>query len=306
MSSRVLILVGPTAVGKTDLSILLAQQLQCDIISADSRQIYRYMDIGTAKPDAGQLATVRHHFIDIKNPDDYYSAGQFGEEARQLILEQMSGTAPPIVVGGSGLYIRALVDGFYGGRIADAAVKDRLRTDVEEAGLASLYSRLSEIDPELAARLPATDTQRILRALEVFEITGRPFSEFQDMQSQPADFEAVFVGLTRDRENLYGRIEKRVDLMIQAGLVDEVKRLREMGFDSGLNALKTVGYQESFAYFDGIISKKEMIALIKQKSRNYAKRQYTWFRKDERIRWVDLDEVIEPQEQAASILQLFE
>jgi len=299
-----MILVGPTAIGKTDLAITIAQQLGKEIISADSRQVYTHMDIGTAKPSAEQVAAVPHHFISIKTPDEYYSAGQYATEARQVIAELIAAGSPPVVVGGSGLYIRALVDGFFEPKIADAEVKKRLQASIDENGLAPLYARLQKIDPATAQRLQATDKQRILRALEVYEITERPFSEFQQMQNCPADFQTSFVGLTMDRQKLYRRIEKRVDQMLEDGLLQEVQLLLEMGYTPHLNALKTVGYQEAFAYLENKISLDEMTRMIKQKSRNYAKRQYTWFRKDKRIHWIDLDEVTELEDRVAEVVRL--
>jgi len=285
---RVLLIVGPTAVGKTAVSINLAKHLDCEIISADSRQVYKFMSIGTAKPTEKERAAVPHHFIDIKYPDEYYSAGQFGEEARACIEDVFARGKQPVVVGGSGLYIRALVNGFFGEQIADGVIKQSLKRELKELGLPALYLRLRKVDPVMAARLPETDAQRILRALEVYEITLKPFSSFLEKDSSPADFAPHFVGLNLDRAQLYDRINRRVDLMIEAGLVEEVRNLLKRGYGPGLNALRTVGYQEVIAHFDGALSYPDMVALIKQKSRNYAKRQITWFRKESRVRWHDI------------------
>jgi len=289
MPDRALILVGPTAVGKTDIAIALAERLGGEIVSADSRQIYRYMTIGTAKPKPEQLAAVPHYFIDVCAPDVRYSAGQFSAEARVVIADIMARGKVPLIVGGSGLYVRALVDGLAEPRIADEAVKQRLKTTLAEQGLPSLYARLQSLDSALAARLNPSDSQRILRALEVYEITGKPFSDFIRKSPRPAAFEPCFVGLTMQRELLYKRIDGRVDHMIESGLIDEVKALRSRGYARGLNALQTVGYQEVFMFLEGEIDYDRMVALIKQKSRNYAKRQLTWFRKDKRIGWVALE-----------------
>ncbi len=291
MKNKVLIIVGPTAVGKTRLSLALASRWRhSEIISADSRQVYRYLDIGTAKPSREQLARVPHHFIDIINPDEYYSAGRYGREARQRIDQLLSQGKNPIVVGGSGLYIRALVDGFFERQIYDQGIKAKLKQEIKEKGLAHLYQRLHQVDPIAATKIHPNDHHRIVRALEVYELTGEPLSAFQAQTSQKASFEPVFIGLTRERKRLYGIIEQRVDEMMQQGLVAEVTQLRSLGYHSDLNSLQTVGYREVFLYLDHQIDFETMVKLIKQRTRNYAKRQLTWFRKDPRIHWLDVDQ----------------
>lgn len=289
MSKKVLLIVGPTAVGKTEVSLQLAKLLDAEIVSADSRQVYKYMDIGTAKPTQEQRARVCHHFIDIKYPDEYYSSGQYGREARHCIEEIFERGKQPIVVGGSGLYIRALVDGFFEPKVSELRVKNDLKRQVSEKGISIMYEKLRSVDPETANRLHTTDTQRILRALEVFEITGEPFSKFLEHKPKPADFHPVFIGLTLDRQQLYSKIESRVDKMFACGFLDEVKELKRRGYEPILNALQTVGYKEAFLFLNGKIDFSEMVGLIKQKSRNYAKRQMTWFKKDSRINWLDLN-----------------
>lgn len=305
MKKRVLIIAGPTAIGKTEVSIELAKRIDAEIISADSRQVYRFMNIGTAKPTREQLAAVPHHFIDHKFPNEYYSAGEFGTEARDRIDDIHVRGKHAIVVGGSGLYIRGLVDGFFEPKVADEQIKARLKKEADGKGISKLHERLKSIDPETAERLDRADSQRIMRALEVFEITGKPFSEFLKVEPQPADFEPCFFGLTMARDKLYKRIETRVDLMIEQGLVDEAKNLMEKGYGSGLNVLQTVGYKETFAFLKGEIGHEEMMSLIKQKTRNYAKRQLTWFKKDERIDWIDLDEFLNHEEVVNHIEEKF-
>ncbi len=305
MKNRVLIIVGPTAVGKTGVSLYLAKQLEnVEIISADSRQIYKYMNIGTAKPAQKELTIVPHHFIDIKYPDEYYSAGKFGREARRVIDKLLNEKKTPIVVGGSGLYIRALVDGFFEKQLFDQQVKARLKEEMNKNGLPALYQRLQQVDPISAERLHPNDGHRIVRALEVYELTGEPLSAFQSQQSRKADFEPVFVGLTRDRKHLYQIIENRVDFMLEKGLVEEVTQLQKMGYHSQLNSMQTVGYREVFEYLDQKIDFNEMARLIKQRSRNYAKRQLTWFRKDKRIKWFDVDQYLDLDELGNEILDL--
>jgi tRNA dimethylallyltransferase len=291
MKHQVLIIVGPTAVGKTGLSLTLAKKLKnVEIISADSRQVYKFMDIGTAKPTPDELSVVPHHFIDIKYPDEYYSAGKFGREARQTIDKLLGEQKIPIVVGGSGLYIRALVDGFFEKQIFDQQVKARLKDEIKNQGVEVLYERLKQVDSISAEKVHSNDKHRIVRALEVYELTGIPLSEFQDQESIKANFNPIFIGLIRDRKHLYQIIERRVDLMLEQGFIEEVIQLKEMGYHSKLNSMQTVGYREVFEYLDHKIDFDEMVQLIKQRSRNYAKRQLTWFRKDKRIKWFDVDQ----------------
>jgi tRNA dimethylallyltransferase len=305
MKNRVLIIVGPTAVGKTGVSLYLAKQLEnSEIISADSRQIYKYMNIGTAKPTQEELTIIPHHFIDIKYPDEYYSAGKFGREARRVIDNLLNEEKTPIVVGGSGLYIRALVDGFFEKQIFDQQVKARLKEEMNKNGLPALYQRLQQVDPISAERFHPNDGHRIVRALEVYELTREPLSAFQSQQSRKADFEPVFVGLTRDRKYLYQMIENRVDFMLEKGLVQEVTQLQKMGYHSQLNSMQTVGYREVFEYLDQKIDFNEMVRLIKQRTRNYAKRQLTWFRKDRRIKWFDVDQYLDLDELGNEIFNL--
>ncbi len=297
MRNKVLIIIGPTAVGKTAISFKLADRLKnVEIISADSRQVYKYMDIGTAKPSQDEMNKVKHHFINIKLPDEYYSAGRYGSEARQQIDLLFNSGKIPIVVGGSGLYIRALVDGFFKKRITDPEVRQRLKKELQQQGNASLFERLQQVDEITAEKIHPNDGQRIVRALEVYELTGQPLSQFQEEKSVKANFIPLFVGLNRERKLLYQVIDLRVDCMIKDGLLDEVLKLREMGFVPPLNSLRTVGYQEVFEYLASQIDFSEMVRLIKQRSRNYAKRQLTWFRQDKRIKWFNLNDYEEDPE----------
>ncbi|MFQ5641519.1 MAG: tRNA (adenosine(37)-N6)-dimethylallyltransferase MiaA [bacterium] len=302
---RVLFIVGPTAVGKTEVALELADSMHAEIVSCDSRQVYRFMDIGTAKPTADQLSRIPHHFIDIKDPNETYSAGEYGADAREAIEAFFSQGKTPIVVGGSGLYIRALVDGLFGPKISDPAVKNELRARLDDVGLRALFQELHKIDPVTAARLHATDSQRILRALEVFQITGRPFSEYLRKKTVPANFEPFFVGLTLARERLYAKIESRVEHMLELGLIDEVKGLLNKGYGAHLTALQSVGYKEAIRFLNDELTYKETTDLIKQKTRNYAKRQFTWFRKDMRITWYDVDSFAKTTNLVSLILREF-
>ncbi|MFQ5752489.1 MAG: tRNA (adenosine(37)-N6)-dimethylallyltransferase MiaA [bacterium] len=306
MKKRVLLLVGPTGVGKTLVALEIAKQFATEIISADSRQVYKFMDIGTAKPSHEQMAAVPHHFIDIKYPDEYYSAGQFGQDARKCVKEIFKRGKQPIVVGGSGLYIRALVDGLFEPKVADDTVKNKLKKEVQERGISELHKRLKSIDPVTADKLNTTDTQRILRALEVYQVSGQPFSAFLAKQPEPADFEPCFIGFTMDRKKLYAKIEARIDAMLKRGFLDEVLDLQNKGYGSHLNSLQTVGYKEAFLYLEKTINYSEMVRLFKQKTRNYAKRQLTWFKKDKRIHWVNLSSFPNQNDLADYIVQIFD
>lgn len=289
--------------GKTECSILLAERLKGEIVSADSRQVYRYMNIGTAKPTEDDLRRAAHHFIDIRDPDQYYSAGEYGREARDCIDRLLSEGVRPVVVGGSGFYIRALVDGLFAPDVSDRRIKEKWRRRIEEEGIDAVFSYLRSVDPRTAERLHPNDTQRVVRALEVWDLAGLRLSDFHEHAAVPASFTPVFIGLTRPREALHERINRRVDRMMQQGLVDEVKSLLEKGWGPELNALRTVGYQEVFDYLKGAYDSDEMIRLIKQNSRRYAKRQSTWFRKDSRVTWIDVD-LTNPHEVMTQIINL--
>ena len=303
---RLPVLVGPTASGKTALAVALAGQIpRLVVISADSRQIYRFMDIGTAKPTPEEQRRAPHEFIDIRNPDETYSAGTFAREARQAIAEHTKSGDFPLVVGGSGLYIRALVDGLFEGEISDPAVRQRLREEARAVGLDNLYRRLQAKDPESARKIHPNDEQRILRALELIELTGEPRSVFLKRKKEASPYEPVFVGLTLKREALYRRIEARVDRMIKMGLVEEVEHLQRLGYGPELQALQTVGYKEIYSFLEGEISLDEAIALTKRNTRRLAKRQLTWFRADKRIRWIEIDESTNFNKLAEKVANLF-
>lgn len=284
---EVLVLVGPTAVGKTCIAIDVAREIGGEIVSADARQVYRDMDIGTAKPTASEQAQVRHHMIDVVDPTMQFSAGEYAHQARAMIQRLIAQGTVPVVVGGSGLYIRALLDGFFEGQGSDPDIREALRRRVEEEGAPALHRVLREVDPELADRLHPNDAQRIVRGLEVYYATGTPLSILQSRSPMPAPFTPVMVGFMRDRDTLYRRIEERVDRMIEQGLIEEVRALAQRGYGPHLYALRTVGYKEVFPYLEGKRGLPETIAEIKRNTRRYAKRQLTWFRREQRIWWLD-------------------
>ncbi len=280
-------LVGPTASGKTRVGIALARALGGEVVSADARQVYRYMDIGTAKPTAEERALAKHHLLDVVNPDENYSAGHYAGDASKAIESILDRNRVPILVGGSGLYLKAALDGFSPLPRTPRAVRERLLGEAGEDP-AGVYHRLREVDPVTAGRLHANDTKRIVRALEVFELTGTPLSVLHELPAnRPRDWRLAWFGLETDRALLYRRIEERVDRMIADGLVDEVRELKRRGYGRELNALNTFGYKEVFRHLDGELDLDETAAQIKMGTRRYAKRQLTWFRKEGRVTWIN-------------------
>ncbi len=283
--NQVLILLGPTGVGKTGASILLAKALETEIISADSMQIYRHMDIGTAKPSRQELSSVRHHMIDILEPSESFSAGRYLELVIPVIEDLHRRGKVPVVVGGTGLYIRAMTRGLFSGPSADWSLrKDLLEREERERGF--LYRSLRELDPGAAARVMQTDTRRIVRALEVCLKTSAGITELQRNFTRPLPYEFLRIGLTRQRKELYGLIEKRVDAMLSEGLLDEVKSLLAM--NPGQTAMQAIGYKEMALFLNSHVALDEAVRLIKKRSKAYAKRQFTWFRREEGITWLDI------------------
>jgi tRNA dimethylallyltransferase len=288
MDVSVLVILGPTCVGKTQLSLKLADILKGEIVSFDSRQIYKLMDIGTAKPTREERNLVPHHLIDVVYPDEKFTAADYGKRAREIIRQIRERRKTPIAVGGSGLYLRALIEGFFEGPKANEDIRRRLEKEAQTLGEPHLFERLKLVDPRAAERIHPNDAVRIIRALEVYDLTGKPISTWQHEGSYerfPARF--VKVGLEMDRARLHERINLRVERMISAGLLDEVRTLKEKGYTPRLKALKTVGYQELFDYLEGRSQLNEAVDRIKLNTRRYAKRQMTWFRKEKDVTWMD-------------------
>ena len=286
-TSRVIpTLTGPTGVGKTALSIALAVRLDAEIVSVDSRQIYRQLTVGAAKPDPDQLATIPHHFIDELSLEQPSSSGRYAVAARRRIREILSRGKTPLVVGGSTLYLQALQYGLADVPDVPAAVRSDLMHRLEREGAESLYKELRNVDPASAARMDSTKTQRLIRALEVFHGTGKPFSTYRMQAVIPPPLTFQTVVLWRDRRDLYDRIDRRVDAMLAGGLVEEVRGILDAGFDPGLNALRTIGYRETLRYIDQAIDHDRMRELIKRNTRRYAKRQLTWFRRFADYHWI--------------------
>jgi tRNA dimethylallyltransferase len=281
-TDKVVLIVGPTCVGKTGVSILLAKKLHTEIISADSMQIYRHMDIGTEKPTKEQRQEVRHHMIDVVEPSESYSAGRYIEDVTQIIEGLLGRGKVPIVVGGTGLYIKAMTRGLFRGPSADL----NLRSELLKEDAESLYWRLKSLDPDTAKETMPTDLRRIVRALEVCLKSGKKMSEMKKAHTSPLPYEFVKIGLSRDRKELYGMIEERVDGMMNKGLADEVRAL--LGMNPYRTPMQAIGYKEMAAHFEGQYPFDEAVRLIKRNTKRYAKRQYTWFSKEEELNWVDV------------------
>lgn len=287
---KLLAIVGPTASGKTRLSLALAEQMGGEILSADSRQIYKHMDIGTAKPTREERKNIPHYFIDILDPREEYNAGAFGTDARQRIADIIRRKKIPILVGGSGLYIKSVIDGFFEGPGKDPEIRAQIEARMNKEGIENLLSALQKVDPLTASHMEVSKPRRIMRALEVYYSTGKPISQLHAEQASVPSFEVVQFGLQWERERLYNRINERVDSMFSHGLIEEVEDLRSKGYTRELNALNTVGYKEVFEYLEGKFDRNRLINLVKQNTRRFAKRQLTWFRTDSRINWIDVDE----------------
>lgn len=279
-----IVIVGPTAIGKTVLSIKIAQYYQTEIISADSRQFFREISIGTAKPSTKELSIIPHHFINSHSIKEDFNVGAFEREALAKMDELFKVNNVLVMVGGSGLYINAVLYGFDEIPKADVNIREQLNQQFQKEGIESLQNQLQQLDQEYFKEVDIQNPQRIIRALEVCLSTGKTFSSFRNSPKKIRNFNTVLIGLDTEREILYERINHRVDLMINEGLLKEVESLKEY---QHLNALKTVGYSEIFNYLNGDWSLEVAIDKIKQNSRNFAKRQLTWFRKNKEIVWFD-------------------
>lgn len=277
-------IIGPTAIGKTSLSIELAQHFQTEIVSCDSRQFYKEMYIGTAVPEPHELEAVPHHFIQNKSIFEDYNVGDFEKDALELLDQLFEKFDVVIMVGGSGLYVDAVLKGFDEFPKVTPKVREDLKTLLETDGLEALQKQLKELDPETYHSIALDNPQRVTRALEVCIGSGLPYSSFKNQAKKKRNFNAIKVGLNGDRQKIYDRINLRVDLMVQNGLIEEAKKLYE---HHAINALQTIGYRELFSAFDGEITQEFAIEEIKKNSRRFAKRQLTWFRKDTEILWFD-------------------
>ena len=293
----IILLAGPTAVGKTGLSLDLAARLGTEIVNADSMQVYRFMDIGTAKPVPEERARVVHHLLDVVNPDESFDASRYLDLARPVLAKLHARGLIPLVVGGTGLYMKVLTRGICEGAPGDAETKERLLLEEREGGLAALHGELARVDPAAAGRIHPHDRQRILRALEVYRLTGTPLSEWQEQHrfSQTA-YRAVKIFLFKERDEIYDQIDRRVHAMMEQGFLEEVRRLFDMGYRADLKPMQSLGYKQLAAVLEGRLALDEAVVQIQRETRRYAKRQMTWFRGDPEFRWIragDRDAVLD-------------
>nr|HID60205.1 tRNA (adenosine(37)-N6)-dimethylallyltransferase MiaA [Desulfobacterales bacterium] len=290
-----IIILGPTGVGKTSTALEIIEPLDGEIISADSMQVYRRMNIGTAKPTPEEQARVRHNLIDVVDPDQEFNAAMFKDLADRVIHNLYRKGKPIFVVGGTGLYIRALIQGLFPGAEGDETIRQALRKEAESMGATALYTRLERIDPVAAKRIHHNDMYRIVRALEVFEVTGRRLSELHRSHNFGQErYHTLKIGLTVERGVLYQRIDRRVDQMIESGLLREVKDLLNDGYLPNLKPMRSIGYRHMCEYCEGKLSWNEAVRTFKRDTRHYAKRQLTWFRRDHDILWFEprqIDEI---------------
>jgi len=300
MKERLIFLVGPTAIGKTGISFELAKLINGEIVSCDSMQVYKGMDIGTSKPAGTLLTAIAHHMIGIIEPSDEFSVARFRKLAVEAIEDILKRDKAPLIVGGSGLYLKVLIDGIFEAPSADRELRARLKQESDEFGIGVLYKRLEGVDKESASRIHPNDLRRILRALEVYEKAKAPISQLKsNTVGLSGKYEIRIFGLNMERPGLYKKIDGRVDQMFKEGLVDEARRLTER--ELSLTASQALGYKEVFAFLRGECDIEEAKRLIKRNTRHYAKRQLTWFKRDKRIEWIALDEDFGSKEIAKGI-----
>jgi tRNA dimethylallyltransferase len=292
MKKNIVIIAGPTASGKSNIGIEVALRLNGEIISADSMQIYKYMDIGTAKLTKEEMREVPHYMIDVVYPHEEFSVACFRKKAGEYIDEITKRGKLPIVVGGTGLYINSLIYPLdFTETSEDKEYREFLKNLAEEKGKEYVHGLLADVDPRSFERLHPNDLKRVIRALEVYKNTGKTISEYQEaIREKNHEYKVAYIGLNMEREKLYERINVRVDKMFEAGLVEEVKKLKEMGYNKDMTSMKGIGYKEIFDYLDGLYTLEEVKEVIKQNTRRYAKRQLTWFRREKDIYWVNVDE----------------
>jgi len=286
----IIILTGPTAVGKTNLSIELAKDLNAEIISADSMQIYKYMDIGSAKVTIDEMQGVKHYLVDEVTPDYVFSVSEFQKRADKYIEKINSENKKVLVTGGTGLYLNSLIYNMdFAKSNANNELREKLRIELEENGIDYMHNKLKELDSEAAERIHKNNTKRVIRALEVC-LSGEKMNDFSNDLKFNEKYNPIIIVLNREREHLYERINKRVDIMMDNGLIDEVKNLLKMGYTKDMISMQGIGYKEIIKYLDGQYSLEEAIEIIKRDSRRYAKRQLTWFRRYDDAKWFNLDE----------------
>lgn len=289
---RIIIICGPTGVGKTSFAIQVAQCFNGEIVGADSMQIYRHMNIGTAKPDAGEMNLVRHHLIDVIDPNEEFDAGRYVKLADEAIEDILSRGKVPIITGGTGLYIQALLNGLFRSESVCTKTLSRLAKELEEKGAHALHEKLAECDPKAADKIHPHDSFRVIRALEVFQTTGKKISDHQERHGfQSLRYAGLKIGLYMEREELYDRINQRVEAMLDKGLLNEVVSLVERGYSLDLKPMQSIGYKHMAMFIQKKANLAEAIRLLKRDTRRYAKRQFTWFRKDKDMIWLTPSEM---------------
>ncbi|WP_026907554.1 tRNA (adenosine(37)-N6)-dimethylallyltransferase MiaA [Paucisalibacillus globulus] len=288
MKQKVIVIVGPTAVGKTRLSIEVAKKFNGEIISGDSMQVYKGMDIGTAKIKEEETEGIPHHMIDLKSPNEEFSARDFQYYVQKYIKEISARNHIPIIVGGSGLYIQAVLHDYnFSNEKRDDALTKNLEAEMEQFGIEHLFKRLKAIDPIQAEKIHPNNNRRVIRALEIYQKTGLTMTEYQKQQAGESPYESMLVGLEMDRTLLYNRINKRIEDMVKQGLLEEVKSLIDKGY-TNYQSMKAIGYKELIPYFAGEVSLEDSLEILKRNSRRYAKRQYTWFKNKMDVNWYEL------------------
>lgn len=288
---KVLVVAGPTASGKTSAGLALAERFAGEIVSADSVQIYRYLDIGSAKPTMEERARVPHHMVDIRDPDEEYSAGDYVREARNCISDIVGRGAVPLIVGGTGLYIRLLLGGIGEMPPADHELREKLRAEERAKAAGTLHARLAQLDPDTAREIPPENLARIVRALEVIYLTGKRFSQIQAEHAfKDRPYDELILCLAPPRDDLYKRIDRRVDSMIESGLLEEVSNLYQRGYSRELKSMQSLGYRHAGLILAGELEHDDAVRLMKRDTRRYAKRQFTWFRSEPEAMWFDPDD----------------
>lgn len=297
-------MTGPTGSGKTGLSISLAEELGGEIINADSMQVYRLMDIGTAKPTLAERGKVRHHLLDVIYPNEEYNAARYKRDAEKAIADISSRTKPVIVVGGTGLYIKALTKGLFQLSVFDVQIRTSLWSEMDRNGPYHLYAELKKVDPVAAEKIHLNDKIRIVRALEVFRLTGTPISAYHKTHGfQEAAYDCLKIGLSPDRDELYGKIANRARLMVENGLIDETKELLDAGYSDQLKSMQSIGYKHVIRYLRAEYGLDEMISVMTRDTQRYAKRQWTWFRADSEMTWFSPEQTAEIFRTAKAFLE---
>lgn len=292
MNNKVLIIVGPTAVGKTEYAINIATHFQGEIISADSMQVYKYMDIGSAKPSPAQLSKVKHHLVDSVDPLSPWTVADYQHHAKLIIKDIQERGLLPVISGGTGLYINSLLfDMNFSAMPQQSCIRRQLEAEAKLKGSQVLHEKLRSLDPKTASRIHPNNAKKIIRAIEVLKVSGKSIPDFSESYRKTTDYDWILIGLIRDRAVLYERINQRVKALIDAGLIEEVRKLQEMGLSEEDTSMKGIGYKEVLSFLNGEYNLDEAIRLIQRNTRRYAKRQITWFKRYQDIRWFNLTEL---------------